>query len=257
MSRTISARVDERARSSLRGENKRIIDAIAEPNRPGARSFDLWRGHHMNGSQRAPLRMCRVGAAWGIAAAAVFAGAAQAQPPSAETGTLSILFENDIFYHTDRDYTNGVQIAWTTAPDDTPDWAIDAARLIPFFGQSGEVLTTYAIGQNIYTPSNLHLVDPPLTDRPYAGYLYLAMGVIQKTETDLDEFQVQLGVVGPDSLAEESQKFVHSILNDTIPKGWGTQLHNEPGLIINAEHSWRAIATGSLLGFSFDIDPHV
>jgi hypothetical protein len=211
----------------------------------------------MKVSPRAALRARRIGAVWGIAAAAVFAGPALAQPSSAETGTLSILFENDIFYHTDRDYTNGVAIAWTTAPDDTPHWAIDAARLIPFFGQSGEVRTSYAIGQNIYTPSNLRLVDPPFTDRPYAGYLYLAMGVIQKTDTDLDEFQVQLGVVGPDSLAEESQKFVHAILNDQIPKGWGTQLHNEPGLVINDEHSWRAIATGSLLGLSFDADPHV
>jgi lipid A 3-O-deacylase len=210
----------------------------------------------MNKSRRGALCAFSVAASLGMAAATL-TGPAQAETPSAETGTLSILFENDIFYHTDRDYSNGVQIGWTTAPDDTPEWAVDVARSIPFFGQSGEVRTSYAIGQNIYTPSNLHLVDPPLTDRPYAGYLYFAMGVSQMTETDLDQLQVQLGVVGPDSLAEESQKFVHSLLKDTNPQGWGTQLHNEPGLVINDEHSWRAIATGSLLGLSFDIDPHV
>jgi lipid A 3-O-deacylase len=96
---------------------------------------------------------------------------------SAETGTLSLLFENDIFYNTDRDYTNGVAIAWTTAPADTPEFAIDLARSVPFFGQTGEVRTTYSIGQNIYTPSNLKLTDPDPTDRPYAGFLYLSMGV--------------------------------------------------------------------------------
>ncbi len=193
----------------------------------------------------------------GVALAFALSLPANAQTTSAETGTLSILFENDIFYNTDRDYTNGVAIAWTTAPAETPDFAIDLARDVPFFAQSGEVRTTYAIGQNIYTPSNLHLVDPPTTDRPYAGFLYLSMGVSEMSEKNLDELQVQLGVIGPDSLAQESQTFVHSILNDTIPKGWGHQLHNEPGLVINDEHSWRALASGSLLGLSFDVDPHV
>lgn len=180
-----------------------------------------------------------------------------AQQSTAETGALSILFENDIFYNTDRDYTNGVEIAWTTAPADTPEFAVDVARWLPFFDNAGEVRSTYAIGQNIYTPSNLNLVPPDPTDRPYAGFLYLAMGVIDKTDTDLDEFQVQFGVIGPDSLARQSQTFVHAILNDNIPKGWAYQLHNEPGLVINDEHSWRALWSGQLLGLSFDVDPHV
>jgi hypothetical protein len=192
-----------------------------------------------------------------LASTAALSFSAAADQPNAETGTLSILFENDIFYNTDRDYTNGLAIAWTTAPAETPEFAVDLARDVPFFGQFGEVRTTYAIGQNIYTPKNLHLVDPPTTDRPYAGFLYLAMGVSQMSDRDLDELQVQLGVIGPDSLAQESQTFVHSILNDTIPKGWGYQLHNEPGLVINDEHSWRAFYSGTLLGFSFDVDPHV
>ena len=206
------------------------------------------------------MRFC-AGAALLIAAMGFAASAsaqqAASQQTTPETGTLSVLFENDIFYNTDRDYTNGVAIAWTTAPSDTPEFAIDLARSVPFFGQTGDVRTTYAIGQNIYTPSNLHLADPPTTDRPYAGFLYASMGVSEMSDKDLDELQVQLGVIGPDSLAQESQTFVHAILNDTIPKGWAYQLHNEPGLVINDEHSWRALYSGKALGLSFDIDPHV
>jgi hypothetical protein len=195
-----------------------------------------------------------------------FAGPALAQeagppasPPVAapKTGTLSLLFENDIFYNTDRDYTNGVQIAWTTTPDNTPQFDVDLAHWMPIFSQGGEVRSTFSLGQNIYTPSDLHLADPPTTDRPYAGYLYLAMAVTQMSNTDLDEFQIQTGVIGPDSLAQESQTFVHAILNDTIPKGWGYQLHNEPGLVLNDEHSWRALWAGKVLGLGFDVDPHV
>jgi hypothetical protein len=38
---------------------------------------------------------------------------------------------------------------------------------------------------------------------------------------------------------------------------WAYQLHNEPGLVINDEHSWRALWSGRFLGLSFDVDPHV
>ena len=73
-----------------------------------------------------------------------------------EKGTLSILFENDIFYNSDHDYTNGVLLGYTTAPQDTPDWAVRTSRaLLPFFAQEGDVRTRYALGQDIFTPHNL------------------------------------------------------------------------------------------------------
>lgn len=188
---------------------------------------------------------------------------ARADDADKETGTLSILFENDIFYHTDRDYTNGVQIAWTTPPDQNWDLATKTARWLPFFGQEGEVRTSYSIGQNIYTPSNLHLTDPDPSDRPYAGLLYLGLGIINETPDhgdgsvrQLDQAELDLGVVGPDSLAENSQKFVHRIINDTIPQGWDYQLHNEPALVLKDEKTWK-FSSWKVLGFSFDVDPHV
>ena len=180
-----------------------------------------------------------------------------------EGGTLSILFENDIFYHTDRDYTNGVQIAWTTRPEQSWDWATHTARWLPFFGQEGEVRTSYSIGQNIYTPSNLHLPNPDPSDRPYAGFLYLGLGVINEspdlgdgTVRQLDQAELDLGVVGPDSLAEKSQKFVHRIIHDTIPQGWSYQLSNEPALVLMDEKTWK-FSSWKVLGFSLDVDPHV
>ena len=175
----------------------------------------------------------------------------------AERGTLSVQFENDYFFHTDRDYTNGVEFAWTTAPSDTPDWSVHLARMLPFFAPRGEVRTSYALGQNIYTPADLRLADPPPTARPYAGWLYFAYGLIEKSDTTLDQLQVQLGMVGPASLAEKTQKFVNAVLGDIDPQGWGTQLHNEPAFMIGDERAWRALASGSLGGFSFDVDPRL
>lgn len=200
----------------------------------------------------------RLIAACGCAAVLILPVFAHARTEAPEEhGTLSVLFENDYFFHTDRDYTNGVEFAWTTAPSDTPQWSVDLARKLPFFGQEGEVRASYALGQNIYTPVDLRLVDPPLTERPYAGYLYLSYSLTEKSETTLDQLQVQLGVVGPDSLAEQTQKFVHSVLGDINPQGWDTQLRNEPAFVIGDERAWRFGPSHSVLGFKFDVQPHV
>src|SRR5262245_29945845 len=85
-----------------------------------------------------------------------------------EDGTFSLVLENDVFYGLDRDYTNGIQIAWTTGPLDEKCWVCDSARVLPFFKGNGKIRINYALGQNMYTPSDITLVNPPLTDRPYA-----------------------------------------------------------------------------------------
>lgn len=78
-----------------------------------------------------------------------------------EAGTLSLVFENDLFYDTDRNYTNGVRASWLSGPDRTPAWALRAARWFPLFPDGGTVRTSYAVGQNMYTPEDIALRDPP------------------------------------------------------------------------------------------------
>ncbi len=183
-------------------------------------------------------------------------GASAQAAKKSEGSTFSLLFENDLFFNSDHDYTNGIALAYTTAPDETPGWASDVAHALPFFTRGGEMRSRYAIGQDIFTPRNLAAVNPPLTDRPYAGFLYGSMGVVADSGMNLDQFQVTLGVVGPSSLAKESQTFVHGIIADPKPMGWDTQLRDEPGLIIEYERSMKLIRPRSFLGGVFDIEPH-
>ena len=195
----------------------------------------------------------------GAALAAFLAGllplAASAAEP--ESGALSILFENDIFFKTDRHYTNGVGLAYTTSPQDTAQWAVDLAHALPFFPKHGEVRTTFELGQDMFTPQNTALANPDPTDRPYAGFLFGAIGVLSKSDSHLDQLRLQLGVVGPDSLAEETQIWVHSLLNDRKPAGWSFQLHNEPAVELTYERSLKIIPPKSFLGIFFDAEPHV
>lgn len=174
----------------------------------------------------------------------------------AERGTLSLLFENDLFYDTDRHYTNGVRASWLSGPDGTPSWAASAARWFPLFPDGGIVRTSYAIGQNMYTPADIALRDPPLDDRPYAGWLYGSIGLIAETGRQLDQLELTLGVVGPASLAAQTQKFIHKITDSQEPRGWDTQLKNEPGVVLTYQRSWRGFVSESVSGFAFDATPH-
>ena len=191
-----------------------------------------------------------------LAALACTAAASPVAAKDTRSGALSLLFENDIFFNTDRHYTNGIALNYTTAPQDTPRWVTALAHDLPMFGGDGEVRTSYEVGQDMFTPQNTALANPDPTDRPYAGYLYLGLGLLEKDETHLDQIQLQLGVVGPAALAKETQFWIHGILGDPKPAGWAFQLHNEPAVEVIYERSFKIIPPKSFLGLFFDVEPH-
>jgi lipid A 3-O-deacylase len=172
-------------------------------------------------------------------------------------GAFSIIVENDVFFNSDRDYTNGVQLAYTTEPYENVASIVSFARALPLFADHGEVRTTYALGQNIFTPKHTELVVPLPSERPYAGYLYGALGLIEANAGRLDQLEIQVGVVGPMALAKEAQFWVHSIINDLKPNGWHYQLHNEPAFNVFYERSYKIIPPQSVLGMLLDIEPHI
>jgi len=90
----------------------------------------------------------------------------------------------------------------------------------------------------IFTPNDISKSEPIVDDRPYAGFVY---GGISYAVTDNEgatarrqhQLQLLVGIVGPDSYAEEIQKAVHFISHSAPPHGWNNQLRNEPGLQLN------------------------
>ena len=126
-----------------------------------------------------------------------------------------------------------------------------------------EARISLGLGQNMYTPSNIDIANPPLSDHPYGAYLYGTVGLIAKTRdqsgvTDrLDQLQIQFGMIGPSALGKQAQTFsIHSAWGIHKPKGWGAQLRDEPGLVINYERSWR-YSFPLMWGFEMQADPHV
>lgn len=177
---------------------------------------------------------------------------------SPRSGTLSFVLENDLFYNVDRHYTNGVRLVWV--PDrksSPPAWAVKSARLMPWFPDEGVIRPGFALGQSMFTPSDIAMSDPPARERPYAGWLYGTISLGVESGRQLDQFGMTFGMVGPASLAEESQKAVHKAIGSDDPKGWDTQLRNEPGLVLTYQRSWRELAAKTFLKNDLDFSPHV
>ncbi|MGE9291997.1 MAG: lipid A deacylase LpxR family protein, partial [Puniceicoccales bacterium] len=184
---------------------------------------------------------------------------------AASSDTLTLKWENDLFAGTDKWYTNGMQVAWTLADVrtwDTPlsseDWAQDrfSSKLpswaqflvstLPFSEDYENNLyrVSFNIGQNMYTPENIDIATPQPTQRPWAGWLYLAPSFIVQGENRMDVFELSFGVVGSYSGAEAAQKFIHKdLLGGHEPMGWSNQLANEFAFNLSWQRYWRFVLT--------------
>ena len=179
-------------------------------------------------------------------------------PKTEVSGNFSLVIENDLVVKTDKNYTSGVRASWTTAPEKTPIWAKNFAVGIPQFSNWTNVRTEYALQQVIFTPKATSLVTPNPLDRPYAGWLNATFGLIGEDGPLLDQLTLSIGVIGPASLAEQSQKLVHDLYGQTSPKGWSHQLRNEPTLQLRDQRSWRALAAYSFNNdYGIDMTPHM
>lgn len=192
-----------------------------------------------------------------VAAAAVVLCLASPAAAQDDHGFASFVLENDLFAGFDDDYTNGIQLSYLSGPELLPDWVYKAADELPVWLTAGEVRATVSLGQAMYTPGDITLRNPPHDDRPYAGWLYGAIGLIAKTDKTLDQLQLQVGVVGPAALGEQAQTYVHEVIDSPRPRGWSKQLHNEPGVVLTYQHSWHALTVGDDQGLALDVTPHI
>lgn len=185
----------------------------------------------------------------------------QGQARARSAGVFSIYFENDYFGGTDRHYTNGAKFSYLSGDLDTwgqTGWRRTFVQALPFVNrEGGQKNFGFALGQNIYTPQDTDAFNPDPNDRPYAGWTYLEMSFVSKTDTIMDTLSFQVGMIGPHSYAGTTQRHVHEWINDSRPNGWKYQLEDEVGVNIVLERNWRMYARsfGRVLGG--DIIPHV
>jgi len=179
-------------------------------------------------------------------------------------GTFSFYFENDLFTGTDRFYTNGVKLGWTSANLEKFADSPYASGLLPLIDRIPYINSpdyqknlAFSIGQNIYTPDDTEAAEVVDGDRPYAGWLYLGIGFIWKNAEVRNSLVLDVGVVGSWSYAEEAQRGVHDARGLQVPRGWDNQLHNELGVVAVYERTWRWPKHERRVGLDWEFLPHV
>jgi hypothetical protein len=185
--------------------------------------------------------------------------------------------ENDLFVGTDRNYTNGVaftlvshDIPGRLRPECLPAPIRLQAQLIRFMNPAfwadadGSAQTHNVVvrfGQSMFTPEDSTRTDLIANDRPYAGLLYLGLAWNQRKHEPesnreiLDTREITLGVIGPWSLAEQSQNLVHDAIGSPRFQGWDNQLKNEPALQLAMDRKYKTYrGAGAIIpGLSADV----
>jgi hypothetical protein len=208
-----------------------------------------------------------------LASAVTAAEQPPAESPSLnpdQSWTANFYFENDLFSDTDQQYTNGVRLSFVSPEidnfiddPDLPGWMRDANRLLapldPEPVRLGEDVSRrliFTLGQLMYTPEDRERTSIDPTDRPYAGWLYMGFGYHTQTRNRMNSFEVNLGMVGPAALAQESQDFIHDLRGIDNFNGWHNQLRNEPGLQLVYEHKNRWLRQSLGKGWEHEVLLH-
>ena len=155
--------------------------------------------------------------------------------------SVSAFWENDgafakSYRNSDRHYTNGMKLDFAFAGP----LVERLAEYVPSDFDQPRLAGGLAFSQLMFTPDDITSQDIQVDDRPYAGWLYAGLYLQRADQRTMDHLELDLGVVGAWSGAEEAQKFIHSVFPDNVrPNGWEHQLTNE--LTVNAfyERRWR------------------
>lgn len=180
---------------------------------------------------------------------------------AASSGVLSISWDNDLLTGTDKGYTNGGRLSYLSPSAERDDDCMlclaknarNSLEWLPVIGQPGNSHTvTISLTQLMVTPEDIEATEPVFDDLPYVGYLSGSATLWSMGTGSLTGFGVELGVVGPDSGAEATQKWVHKLTGSTDPKGWDNQLGSDVTAGVHAFHARRLFRREMKSGISQD-----
>lgn len=169
-------------------------------------------------------------------------------------------FDNDVFFHSDNNLSNcwsvqkhsTIAADWETL-DDMPKLAGLIGNRLPTLKGAGLAYRFgLSIAQTMQTPNDIRRRDLIDNDVPYAGVLALQGSWYAFNDTEFRGFEITTGVVGPLSLAEQSQKAFHKLSQRMLPYGWKNQLANEPLIGLGYMRKKKIWRIGTPGGFSFD-----
>jgi len=160
----------------------------------------------------------------------------------------TVLEDNDgMISHHDQHYTQGFRYSGLLPSP------VSGGFEAELFSALGHVLPMYrpdpdadprirwiVLGQSIFTPSNTDESTPDPTDRPYAGWLYTGVDLLQDNRgQDLNNLELLVGVIGPWSGADRAQDSFHTVFGFPDAHGWSAQLANRGAFQLSFDRKQR------------------
>ena len=150
--------------------------------------------------------------------------------------------DNDsyLFNKSDKYYTNGFFLFFR--------------RALPVKGHDSSSLQNkvlgFELGQKMYNAQGGAIPLSIYVDRPFAGYLYAAgtLNLLYKNESNI-KLSAQFGVVGPASLADVTQEWIHNTFGLYKINGWQFQIKNAAQVNLSMEYN-RLLARESFIDVS-------
>jgi hypothetical protein len=168
---------------------------------------------------------------------ALSTGVAEAQQGETYNRMVRVYEDNDIINikgnGTDQGYTNGTRLDLFYVKNKRSRFFID--RLMPKAGDSSVNTFGWGIMQIMITPTDISKKIPDGNDYPYSGALFITHSLHATNPVKKYNLQTELtvGVMGPPSLAKETQTIVHELISYQKPMGWEHQLKTDLLLNLN------------------------
>ncbi|WP_299013353.1 lipid A deacylase LpxR family protein [uncultured Photobacterium sp.] len=168
------------------------------------------------------------------------------------SGSISFSIDNDGIVGTDQNYTNGIFLEYNSSSTTkleviAPSSVRYIASLLPLDKATFKGWNV-RLGQQMWTPEDIEQPLPIENERPYAGLLFLESGIYQYSPKLVDKYTAMIGVVGPNSFAEDGQKFIHGIIGSDEPIGWDYQIENQ--VVFNLGYQrHRLLSRNDAVGF--------
>jgi lipid A 3-O-deacylase len=150
---------------------------------------------------------------------------------------IRVYHDNDFINYwgmgSDDAYTGGIRADMFFTKKRDSRFFID--RILPRAGNSSTNIFQWGVMQVVYTPKDLDTSAYLSNDYAYAGGLYLIHSLYSYNARKKFSFQtgINLGVMGPASLAEESQELIHHAIGYVLPRGWQNQIKTD--LLFNVD----------------------
>ena len=156
---------------------------------------------------------------------------------------------NDFGQSTDDAYTNGTRIDLYYRPAHRPHGLL--GKLAPDAGPGSIDFYSWGLVQLMYTPNDYTQTGFQPHDYPYSGALLATHSRYSYNPVKKYSIQTELamGVLGPMSLAHQTQSIVHHLTGYLQPMGWNTQFRNAPLLNINLTAEKQLASAGEIFRF--------